>query len=281
MKFAVSFISGAAALQIAKPTVNMVLTNDAANANAFSFAQSQSKAIKTDLAELVKHPILMEGDFNQPNVIRINYDQGHGMLMENIVRESVDSGAAYEDGEIGLNLIPAGAASAASLKQLMAKTDADFEAEFRAGLHASFLEAPATRIRLPRGGLKEGESLISEDGRIAIRVLPARHIPGGFTQIASKIEKSGEESEAAVAQLLSLFAEGKISKQQMKDSGALSRCADVMKSESSSDAMKGSCGSVITHLTNIPVASSVMDPTTGGSGHVTVVLPSPSRVYGA
>lgn len=282
MKFAVSFVVPAVALRVAHPTVNMVLTNDGSmDASAFSLAQSKSKTLKGELADLVKseHAMLMQ-DFNQPDVIRINYETGHANFLESqgIVRESVSSDAAYEEGEIGLNLIPAGA-SAASLKQLMSKTDADFETEFRAGLHASLLQGPATRIRLPRGGFKQGESLISDDGRIAVRVLPARHIPGALNEITSKITTEGEESEAAVGQFLSLFAQGKMSKSQVQD--GLERCKGVMMSESSSDNMRGACGSVITHLTNTPVASSIMDPATGGAGHVTVVLPSPSRVYGA
>lgn len=275
------------------PTVNMVLTNDAAMdvnaASQFSLAQSSNaKTLKSALVDLIKseegnHASLVER-FNQPDVIRINYESAHGanfLEAKNIVRESISADAPYEEGEIGLNLIPASAGSAASLKQLMSKSDAEFETTFRAGLHKSFLESPAIRIRLPKGGFKEGTSLLSDDGRIAVRVLPARHIPGAFNELAARIAPKGDESEAAVGELLSLFAQGKITKQQMKDSGAISRCAAVMKSESSSDAMKGSCGSVITHLTNTPVASSVMDSTTGGHGHVTVVLPSPSRVYGA
>lgn len=282
--FAASLIAPAVALRVADvhPTVNMVLTNDASS--DFSFKQGNS--LKAELKQLVAseeartHASLVE-DFHQPNVVRINYQQGHGMLLENIVRESVSADAPYEEGEIGLNLIPAGAGSAASLKDLMAKADAEFETEFRAGLHASLLESPAIRIRLPKGGLKEGSSLVSDDGRVAIRVLPARHIPGAFSEIASMIEKSGEKSETAVGHLLDLFAQGKISKQEMKDSGAVAKCASVMMSEGASDAMRGACGSVITHLTNTPVASSIMDSATGGAGHVTVVLPSPSRVYGA
>lgn len=293
MKFVVAFAAPAAALRVsdAHPTVNMVLTNDGAmDANAFSLAQSsKSKSLRGELIDLVKseegrnHASLVE-DFHEPNVIRINYETPHAMLAESqgIIRESVSADSPYEEGEIGLNLIPAGAGSAASLQQLMAKTDAEFETEFRAGLHKSFLEGPAIRIRLPRGGLKEEtQSLLSDDGRIAVRVLPARRIPGGFTELASKIEASGEQSEAAVGELLSLFAQGKISKQELKQTGAVSRCADVMKSEGASDAMRGGCGSVITHLTNTPVASSIMDSATGGAGHVTVVLPSPSHVYGA
>jgi len=271
MKTAFSLVAPVAALRLADvhPTVNFVLTNDNSNANA-------------ELKELMKtettHASLVEGDFHQPNVIRINYESPHASLIEGIVRESVSADAAYEEGEIGLNLIPAGA-SAASLKNLMAKSDADFENEFHSGLHASLLQS--IRIRLPKGGFKEGSSFVSDDGCIAVRVLPARHIPGAFSQIASMIENSGDKSEAAIGQFLNLFEQGKISKQQMKDSGAIARCAGVMKSESSSDAMRLGCGSVITHLTNQPVASSIMDSATGGAGHVSVVLPSPSRVYGA
>lgn len=283
MKFIVSFVGAAVALRVSHPTVNMVLTNDGAmDASEFSLAQkSNAKNLRGELADLIKseesskHASFAEvsGDFHQPNVVRINYEAGHAALLQNIVRESVSDGAAYEDGEIGLNLIPAGA-GAASLKQLMEKTDADFETEFRAGLHKSFLESSAIRIRLPRGGLKEGDKLVSDDGRIAVRVLPARRIPGGFTAL----EKSGEKSEAAINEFLSLFSQGKISSEESKQWG--SRCAEIMQSEGASDAMRGACGSVITHMTNAPVASSIMDTSTGGAGHVTVVLPSPSRVYG-
>lgn len=288
MKFVVSFIAPAVALRMSGPTVNMVLTNQDNSADAFSLAQSsKSKTLRGELVDLVKseegrHASLAEvaGDFHQPNVIRINYETPHAMLAENIVRESVSADAPYEEGEIGLNLIPSGA-SAAALNALMQSTDAAFESEFRAGIHKSFLESPAIRIRLPKGGLNEQTSLLSDDGRIAVRVLPARHIPGAFSEIASQIEATGEKSEVAVGHLLSLFAQGKITEKQMKDSGAVARCAKVMQSEGASDAMRGSCGSVITHLTNTPVASSIMDSATGGAGHVTVVLPSPSRVYGA
>ena len=124
--------------------------------------------------------------------------------------------------------------------------------------------------------------------RIAVRVLPARHVPGGLlmeqrsiSDLGQRIAATGERAEAAIAELLGLFAQGKVSKQQLHRSGAVSRCAEVMQSEGASDAMRGGCGSVITHMTNAPVASSIMDTSTGGAGHVTVVLPSPSRVYGA
>ena len=99
-----------------------------------------------------------------------------------------------------------------------------------------------------------------------------------INELASQLEASGERAEAAVGNLLGMFAQGKISKQNLHVSGAVSKCAGVMKSESASDAMVAGCGSVITHLTNTPVASSRMDAD-GGHGHITAVFPSPSRIY--
>ena len=108
MKFAVSFIAPVVALRVAvpHPTVNLVLTNDNAADSQFSLAQSsKSKNLREELRELIKDPThasLMEGDFNQPDVIRINYETPHAMFAEsqNIVRESVSADAPYEEGII-------------------------------------------------------------------------------------------------------------------------------------------------------------------------------------
>ncbi|CAD7975011.1 unnamed protein product, partial [Amoebophrya sp. A120] len=40
-------------------------------------------------------------------------------------------------------------------------------------------------------------------------------------------------------------------------------------------------GSLITFLTNMPVSFQSSDSATGAYGHTNIVLPSPSRVYGA
>jgi hypothetical protein len=66
----------------------------------------------------------------------------------------------------------------------------------------------------------------------------------------------------------------------MRYSGVLSKAADVLESESAPDSAKGLAGSLITLLTDMPVSAETSDISTGGSGHVTIVLPSPQRIYG-
>lgn len=66
----------------------------------------------------------------------------------------------------------------------------------------------------------------------------------------------------------------------MRSSGVLQKSTQILKSESASDHEKGLAGSLITRLTNMPVSAETSDVATGGSGHVTIVLPSPQRIYG-
>lgn len=54
----------------------------------------------------------------------------------------------------------------------------------------------------------------------------------------------------------------------------------ILKMESTPDQVRQMAGSVLTHITNSPVASEVSD-THGGAGHVNIVVPRPSRVYSA
>lgn len=57
-------------------------------------------------------------------------------------------------------------------------------------------------------------------------------------------------------------------------------CRQLMMKESTPDQVRFAAGSILTKLTNIPVISEISDPSSGGSGKVNIVLPSPSRVYG-
>lgn len=284
MKFALSLVVPAVAVRVADvhPTVNMVLTNDG-SMDASLAQNSRSGNVRAELANLVKseearHTSLVEGPAREPNVVRINYQTPHMMLAEakGIVRESISESAPYEENEVGLNLMPAG--GAADLASLFKSQDADFETQFRAGLHQSFLEnAKAIRIRV-RGGSAFAESE-GDDVPVQVRLLPPRGTPhasfteGDITEFVKRIDGGDERAIGSLINLVDTH------KQAIKDSGAVARCAGVMQSESSSEVAKGACGSLITHLTNTPVASSTMDASTGGNGHVTVVLPSPSRVY--
>lgn len=65
----------------------------------------------------------------------------------------------------------------------------------------------------------------------------------------------------------------------MKNAGLVSVCKKLMARESTPDSLRGLAGSLITLLTDTPVSSNIADPLSGGYGHVTVVMPRPSRVY--
>ncbi|CAD7975639.1 unnamed protein product [Amoebophrya sp. A25] len=60
----------------------------------------------------------------------------------------------------------------------------------------------------------------------------------------------------------------------------LFKCSQLAKKESTSDADRELAGSIITYLTNMPVAFQSSDVASGSYGHTNIVLPAPSRVYG-
>ncbi|CAD7976432.1 unnamed protein product [Amoebophrya sp. A25] len=60
----------------------------------------------------------------------------------------------------------------------------------------------------------------------------------------------------------------------------LFKCTQFAKKESTSDADRELAGSIITYLTNMPVAFQSSDAASGSYGHTNIVLPAPSRVYG-
>lgn len=66
----------------------------------------------------------------------------------------------------------------------------------------------------------------------------------------------------------------------MRYSGALAKATNVLKSESASSYEKGLAGSLITLLTDMPVSAETSDVASGSNGHVTIVMPSPQRIYG-
>ena len=78
----------------------------------------------------------------------------------------------------------------------------------------------------------------------------------------------------------------------MRSAGIVSSCKLLMSRESTPDTVRSLAGSMITLLTNYPVASEItggnficsiilfLDVNSGSYGHVNIVMPRPSRVYG-
>ena len=61
----------------------------------------------------------------------------------------------------------------------------------------------------------------------------------------------------------------------------LLKCKRLMSSPETPDDTRALAGSLITLLTDVPVTSESSDSKTGSYGHVNIVVPRPSRVYGA
>merc|ERR1719146_136157 len=96
----------------------------------------------------------------------------------------------------------------------------------------------------------------------------------------AQIEAGGDTAARALNNIIaSSSAPG--ARAALVASPALRAAARLMKEESTPDYIKELAGSVITFVTNMPVASSIADEQSGSAGHVNIVLPNPSRVYGA
>ena len=66
----------------------------------------------------------------------------------------------------------------------------------------------------------------------------------------------------------------------MKVSGVLAAAAELMSRPETSDSVQRLAGSLITLNSDMPVTSEISDDQSGSYGHVSIILPRPSRVYG-
>ena len=65
----------------------------------------------------------------------------------------------------------------------------------------------------------------------------------------------------------------------MTVSGVLAAASGLMSRPETSDDLQRLAGSLITLNSDMPVTSEVSDDKSGSYGHVSIVLPRPSRVY--
>merc|ERR1739845_78412 len=98
--------------------------------------------------------------------------------------------------------------------------------------------------------------------------------------LVGKISAGGRTAKKALAQAIGMISEPD-AKTTMKASGLAAAAAKLMSRPSTPADASGLAGSLITLLTDMPVTSTVSDEKTGSYGHVNVVVPRPSRLYGA
>jgi hypothetical protein len=108
----------------------------------------------------------------------------------------------------------------------------------------------------------------------------AAQMSSSVNKLKNRIAYGGQIARNALNSLINLiqFSEAK---KAMIASGVLSECATLLKRESTANDLRALAGSVITLLTDMPVASTVDDASTGSYAHVNIVLPSPNRIYHA
>jgi len=100
------------------------------------------------------------------------------------------------------------------------------------------------------------------------------------SDLVPRVEAGGHTAKKALASAIAMMAETD-AKTSLKASGLEAAAAKLMSRPSTSADTAALAGSLITLLSDMPVASEVAEEKTGSFGHVNVVVPRPSRVYGA
>ena len=98
--------------------------------------------------------------------------------------------------------------------------------------------------------------------------------------LVAQVDAGGHTAKQALREL-SALATDPAGRSVVVASGAVRAAETLLKRPSTSSAVRGVAGSFLTLLSGMPVASSVADERTGGSASVDVIMPRPSRVYGA
>ena len=147
-------------------------------------------------------------------------------------------------------------AEAAAARASLAGLEADEARDFGKMAHTSFLESPSDVQRLAAEAASASDVMkfygdeIAMGGDVAAR---------GF---AGALNAAAEPNMKAPLGFL------------------VSKAATLAKKESTPDSLRNLAGSLVTLLTNMPVAFTSTD-TEGSNAHTNIIVPAPSRVYGA
>jgi len=97
--------------------------------------------------------------------------------------------------------------------------------------------------------------------------------------LAAEVAVGGHVARRALEQLVALSSVPG-GKEAIASSEAPGAAAALLKRAGTAEADRALAGSLLTLLSNMPVAAAVSSEVTGGDGHVEIVMPRPSRVYG-
>ena len=103
-------------------------------------------------------------------------------------------------------------------------------------------------------------------------------IRNDVTPLVNQIGHGKETAARALRRLLVLASEPN-AKAAMIMMGVSHQAAELLKKKSSTVELKRLAASVLTVLTDLPVASSITEEESGSPGRILIVVPRPSRVY--
>ena len=113
----------------------------------------------------------------------------------------------------------------------------------------------------------EAEAMSARGGAVA-----------SFGALAAEVAAGGHVARRALEQLVA-FASDAGARKDIVASGAPAAAAALLKRRGTVEADRALAGSLLTLLSDMPVAAEVSSELTGGDGQVEIVLPRPSRVY--
>ena len=99
------------------------------------------------------------------------------------------------------------------------------------------------------------------------------------TALVREVDAGGRTARRALQKLASLSGESD-ARSAMVAAGAVRAAEALLKRPSTDEANRAAAGSLLTQLTDLPVTAEISNEAIGSGGHIEIVLPRPSRVYG-
>ena len=97
--------------------------------------------------------------------------------------------------------------------------------------------------------------------------------------LVGEVEAGGRTARRALQELASLSGASD-ARGAMVAAGAVRAAETLLKRPSTDEATRAAAGSLLTLLTDLPVTAEISNEQSGSGGHIEIVLPRPSRVYG-
>ena len=116
-----------------------------------------------------------------------------------------------------------------------------------------------------------GASFLDRQQRGDLHVLTAA--------LVREVHAGGRTAGRALRELASLSGDSD-ARSAMVAAGAVRAAETLLKRPSTDEAIRAAAGSFLTLLTNLPVTAEISNEVSGSGGHIEIVLPRPSRVYG-